>query len=585
MNVGRLVAASRATLVVDLSALVGAASFFAAGGASFHSAWNLVGALLSGAAAWQPAFVVLVDRSLDKNGPKGAALNRLGYLAAFWIALGAGLTFLGNFFASVSYGSDDASLAGPYALVIAGTVGALVAGAFHAAWVAKAEKGVFRPAKSSREVSVKSGTGTGTGKEAGKGAGARSKLRLLARIYCYSVLVVGIYFSFVTLAGRHDPVSGMFGIFVAQVDLFLVLTYLGAGALLLKLNAARFDRRGVTVVVAMTLVVAGVSALPVALVPGSVSRTEDQFSGAFGEDWKERVAPLERAGFFMPSPTHLASYFLGVRPPKVVVLRDVLFHEGSGEEQSLRLYFDAYLPPDGGAGLPGRNSTLVRIHGGGWVFGDKGAGNMMQVNKYFAAQGYCVFDVQYGLDDRGIPGDRLTPSHVLGDFDVDDMVRHLGLFFKYLSANAGRFGANLSSTFVSGGSAGGHLACAAALAIANGSYVDLFGDQVTVRGVVPFYPANGLAGWLGLEGDPYLVDPALLVDANSPPALVYQGTQDGLVDPAVSGALKKAYDDAGNPACVVYWAPLSGHAGDIYFSGYYNLGFLYLMERFLYLHR
>jgi len=44
-------------------------------------------------------------------------------------------------------------------------------------------------------------------------------------------------------------------------------------------------------------------------------------------------------------------------------------------------------------------SALIRIHGGAWVGGDKGFANMMQVNKYFAAQGYTVFDVQYGLTD------------------------------------------------------------------------------------------------------------------------------------------------------------------------------------------
>jgi hypothetical protein len=57
------------------------------------------------------------------------------------------------------------------------------------------------------------------------------------------------------------------------------------------------------------------------------------------------------------------------------------------------------MPLDRGEDLPGQNSTLIRIHGGGWVSGDKGGSNMVQMNKYFAAQGYIVFDIQYGLYD------------------------------------------------------------------------------------------------------------------------------------------------------------------------------------------
>ncbi len=38
-----------------------------------------------------------------------------------------------------------------------------------------------------------------------------------------------------------------------------------------------------------------------------------------------------------------------------------------------------------------------------------------------------------------------------------------------------------------------------------------------------------------------------------------------------------------NEECAVLWAPLAGHAADIYFNGYYNMLFLYYMERFLYL--
>ena len=44
--------------------------------------------------------------------------------------------------------------------------------------------------------------------------------------------------------------------------------------------------------------------------------------------------------------------------------------------------------------LPGGNSVLIRIHGGGWKSGDKGLMNNAQMNKYYSL--HVVFDIQYG---------------------------------------------------------------------------------------------------------------------------------------------------------------------------------------------
>ncbi|HMF30893.1 MAG TPA: alpha/beta hydrolase, partial [Candidatus Lokiarchaeia archaeon] len=248
-----------------------------------------------------------------------------------------------------------------------------------------------------------------------------------------------------------------------------------------------------------------------------------------------------------------------------------------------------YLPPNSGKDLPGANSTLIRIHGGGWTTGDKGQGDMLQMNKYFAAQGYCVFDIQYGLNNGPTNLELvklITPANVMGNFTIDDMVRHIGIFCEYLAAHQAQYGANLSSVFISGGSAGGHLTCAAALAIASGQYASLFGSSLVIRGYVPFYPGNGVAQFIDNNvSRPEFYDPTKMVTAASPPCLVYQGSEDGLVNPATSQALKDAYTAAKNPACAVIWLPLGGHASDLDFSGYYNTFFLYYMERFLYFYR
>jgi acetyl esterase/lipase len=243
------------------------------------------------------------------------------------------------------------------------------------------------------------------------------------------------------------------------------------------------------------------------------------------------------------------------------------------------------MPEHPSAELPGKNSTIIRIHGGGWVMGDKGLANMMQMNKYFASQGYIVFDIQYGLSNStSTPAILPTPEYVLGNFSVDDMARHIGNFTQYLESNADLYGANLSSVFISGGSAGGHLTCLTALAIASGNYTDIFGTQLKIKGYVPYYPANGHSDQLGVPGSPEFVSPDdYLINETSPPCLIFQGTQDGLVHPSISQHLKDNYEAANNPYCALILLPLSGHAGDLYFTGYYNQVFLYYMERFLYL--
>ncbi len=255
----------------------------------------------------------------------------------------------------------------------------------------------------------------------------------------------------------------------------------------------------------------------------------------------------------------------------------------------MKLYFDAYLPPNHGIGLPGQNSTIIRIHGGGWTTGDKGLDNMMQMNKYFAAQGYCVFDIQYGLNNESSILASLkfiTPLNVQGNFSINDMVSQIGSFCQFLTVHQADYGANLSSVFISGGSAGGQLTCATALGIASGNYPSIFGTGITIRGFIPFYPANqGAASVDNNVSDPEFYNPALLVTANSPPCLDYQGSQDGLVNPAISYALQSTYTSHGNSHCAVIELPFGGHGSDLDFSGYYNSFFLYYMERFLYEYR
>ncbi|MGO1356543.1 hypothetical protein [Alkalibacterium gilvum] len=79
-----------------------------------------------------------------------------------------------------------------------------------------------------------------------------------------------------------------------------------------------------------------------------------------------------------------------------------------------------------------------------------------------------------------------------------------------------------------------------------------------------------------------LVDPALLVEENSPPTLVFQGDRDTIVGPQVARNFKDAYLKENNDDIAIIWMPYGAHISDIYFSGVYNQTFMYYMERFMY---
>jgi acetyl esterase/lipase len=363
-----------------------------------------------------------------------------------------------------------------------------------------------------------------------------------------------------------------------------------AAALVLGSREAGCRRIAGTLVASVGVIVFVVHLLPAAALPLYLQRSRQAFDAVMDSTGPE-LRRTQEGGLpagFKSTPFALTGYFLGIPRQRCEIRRDVLFFDGGEsslpEERNLRLYFDAYLPFTGAGDSSAPRPVLIRLHGGGWRLGDKGTGNMMQMNRYFAAQGYAVFDVQYGLKGDPARPPVITPTHVLGSFDLDDMMRHLGYFTRYLREKAPEYGADLGAVFVSGGSAGGQLACALALALDVGEAPELFGDGINILGLVPFYPANGVsASWIG--GQERWRNPEGLVRADSPPCLIFQGNQDGMVEPETSLRFCRAYRAAGNPACAVLRFPFAPHAADIYFPGYYNQVFLYFMERFLHAQR
>lgn len=98
----------------------------------------------------------------------------------------------------------------------------------------------------------------------------------------------------------------------------------------------------------------------------------------------------------------------------------------------------------------GKYPVLVDIHGGGWYYGDK------ELNK-----AYCLSMAKRGLRVINLSY-RLTPEVTLGD-QVKDIFEALS----YFTAHAEEYNLDVDNMFITGDSAGGHLAGIVTNAIAN----------------------------------------------------------------------------------------------------------------------
>jgi acetyl esterase/lipase len=207
------------------------------------------------------------------------------------------------------------------------------------------------------------------------------------------------------------------------------------------------------------------------------------------------------------------------------------------------LHLDLYLPA-----RPAPHPLVIWIHGGGWKFGDKG---WLFFLRKLTRQGFAIASIQYRLS-----GTAKYPAAIV---DCDDALH-------WLERNGARLGLDPHHIFLSGASAGGHLA----------AYVALEAGYPEVKAVCLLYPATDLTGfanqdakhgylpdWLGgsvnskraeaIEGSP-----VNHVTRHAPPFLIFHGDQDTLVPIIQSKELNDRLHAAGVESHVIV-IPGEGH--------------------------
>ncbi|MCU0511660.1 MAG: alpha/beta hydrolase [Anaerolineae bacterium] len=240
---------------------------------------------------------------------------------------------------------------------------------------------------------------------------------------------------------------------------------------------------------------------------------------------------LLKPGWLLLLALLLASLPAQAGAPQPTVTLNIAYVPGG----TLRQRLDVYRPPNLTAPAP----TLILIHGGGYLFGDKLW--VRQNALYFASAGYAVV----------APGYRLAPAHTY-PAQIEDVFCALAWTFTH----AAEYGLDQQRIAVVGESAGANAAALLAMVDDPARYLTgcpwALPEAARVRGAVLFYPPLDLstcacerakqmaALYLGVDPDALdqeaavrqamaSASPLAWLDGSEPPVLLVHGTADELI--------------------------------------------------------
>ncbi len=330
--------------------------------------------------------------------------------------------------------------------------------------------------------------------------------------------------------------------------------------------------------------------LPYFIIPDQVGiAARAEFAATWGADWESRIQQPAR-GPWMATPYSLFAQYgdLPYTEDMFTIESNITFYDNGVDAFKTDVHV-----PQGDGPFP----VMIVIHGGGWCAGDKSWAFPYQ-QEYFAAAGYCIFDVQYGAKQE---------AGMSRQYSMEEIMANLAKFSDWIAqpANRDHYKVNLSAVFTNGFSAGGHLSTLVGVARTN---VSAWNPAVRVIGAINFYGIADLRHWdrltpewfneTGLFNASVLTNYSI-VDRFSPmtyveaspqgnpdivPLIVFHGTADSVVAVSQSQELN-AMCDARGRKCVFIEIPRGEHC----FEGDSNSGpsqiTLWAMERFMQLCR
>lgn len=246
--------------------------------------------------------------------------------------------------------------------------------------------------------------------------------------------------------------------------------------------------------------------------------------------------------------------------PDVERVVDVPYSELSGRHR-----LDVYHRKDSPTGCP----TLLQVHGGAWIIGDKREqGRPLML--HLARQGWVCFAPNYRLSPRAT-----FPDHLI------DVKRAIA----WVREHGAEYGADPGFLVLTGGSAGGHLSALCAFTQNDPTYQPGFEQADTsVQGCIPYYGVYDLAAETGTtaarvrrrglltkmvlktrEQQAYeLASPLSRVSADAPPFFVIHGRNDTLVPVAEARLLVQRLREVSSHPVVYLELPGTQHAFDVF---------------------
>lgn len=221
---------------------------------------------------------------------------------------------------------------------------------------------------------------------------------------------------------------------------------------------------------------------------------------------------------------------------------------GKGEDQKLDVYSQGQWvgEPNYWKSDSVLHPTFVYIHGGGWLGGSKD--NVTFFIMPYMQKGYNVVNIEYGKGEGSAP------------LAVNDCM----LAFKWIVRNAKEYNIDLNNIYVSGESAGGHLALITGLLNSEPGKHPLYcGDSLKIKGIVNWFGITDIAAvekflqsthpewnyarqWVGnpsrMDSISKIYSPIHNITKNSPPIISIQGGNDSVVPPSQAIALHKVLD-------------------------------------------
>jgi len=431
-----------------------------------------------------------------------------------------------------------------------------------------------------------------------KGNNATRTIIGLSRVILLAISIVIFFytalFAFFLLSGGNPRLPSLYGLNVMlAVMIPSLMILLPVITVLLYKLTPKEHKKFLKAITYIGIFLTVSFSLPFLTTPISIIDANNQFADAFGRDWNDFHPGVEEE--FLDMQQVLIQSWFGepeLDPDSWRLDSNHVYNE----TDEYKLKYDVYYPGPIAAQFVGEKATILFIHGGSWTSGDKTDHNPFF--KYFAAQGYVVFSIDYRLiESAGSP----RQSRV-GDYNIEDMMEDVACFTQFLAINEEEdelvHDADLDNVFIMGISAGAHLAGVAGF----GYNDDEWGlhNKLDIKGIILFYPPDkesmnnigtkgsfyynrGFTKYKNIEDDPDFFDsytPSKLIDDDDPPCLIFQGSSDSLVSPVNAEEIKKAGKREGVDVIVVT-SYFIGHVHDL--SVLHKTMMCYYMERFMYL--